>query len=188
METMNNRRSAYCPGSGYNHYGDKPLAVLWDRDGTLASVHNGPKKLAPRGSKEDKADWAAFNAALPFDAPVPKIVALLRSIRPGVVNIMVSGRAEGDWPGDRRRRFAMEDWIAKYDLPIDHLFMRTGGDQRRDSVVKEEILVNKILPYYNVVMAVDDRPEVIEVWRKFGVFTIAVNNPGTLPPIAFQTT
>lgn len=166
----------------------RPLATIWDRDGTLAATHNGPTKdIYSKGSKEDKAQWAAFNAALPFDAPVPEIVGLLRAIKPGVVRIMVSGRAEGDWPGDRRRLFRMQDWIAKYDLPIDVLIMRTGGDSRKDSVVKEEILVNQILPFYRPVMAVDDRKEVVEVWRKFGIYTIAVKNPGTLPPIAFQT-
>lgn len=158
---------------------DKPLATIWDRDGTLAACHNGP-------TTKDKGDWAAYNAALPFDALVPVTSALLRSIRPGIINIMVSGRMEGDWPGDRRRRFQLQDWIAKYNLPITHLFMREGGDTRRDSIVKEEILINKILPYFAPVLAVDDRPQVAEVWERFGIYTIRVNNPGTLPPIARQ--
>lgn len=99
---------------------------------------------------------------------------------------MVSGRAEGDWPGDRRRRFAMQDWIVKHNLPIDHLFMRVGGDKRRDSIVKEEILINDILPYYNPVVAVDDREEVCLVWERHQIHVVRVCNPGTLPPIAFQ--
>lgn len=101
---------------------------------------------------------------------------------------MVSGRAEGDHPGDRRRRFAMLDWIDKYDLPIDLLIMREGRDQRRDSVVKEEILIHQILPFYNPVVAVDDREAVIAVWRKYGIYTIRVKNPGTLPPIGDNDT
>lgn len=156
---------------------DRPIAVIFDRDGTLASVHNGPGHRAP------DSDWAAYNAALPFDRPVPIVVGLLRAIRPDVVRIMVSGRAEGDWPGDRRRRFAMQDWIAKHNLPIDHLFMRCGGDGRLDSVVKEEILLNDILPRFNPVLAVDDRPQVLDVWRRYGITTIAVVNPGDLPII-----
>lgn len=157
----------------------KPLCCIWDRDGTLASIHNGP-------TTKDKGDWAAYNAALPFDAVVPEIVGLLRSIRPGIINIMVSGRMEGDWPGDRRRRFALMNWIEKHELPIDHLFMRTGGDTRRDSIVKEEILLNQILPYFDPVLAVDDRPQVAEVWEAHGIYTIRVKNPGILPPIAYQ--
>lgn len=169
----------------------RPLAVIFDRDGTLASVHNGPSS----GGKTDTGDyrrttdaqWAQFNASIRFDAPVPIVVGLLRSIRPGIVRIMVSGRAEGGWPGDRRLKFAMQDWIAKYDLPIDLLIQREGGDKRLDSVVKEDILVNKILPYYKPILAVDDRPAILEVWKKYGIATIQVHNPGTLPPIAFQS-
>lgn len=77
----------------------------------------------------------------------------------------------------------MLDWIAKHNLPIDHLFMRSGGDKRPDSVVKEEILLRDILPRFNPVVAVDDRPQVLDVWKKFGIHTIAVTNPGTLPLI-----
>lgn len=168
----------------------RPLAIIFDRDGTLAAVHNGPShSKVDTGDyrRATNADWAAFNASLRFDAPVPQVVALLRSIRPGVVRIMVSGRAEGGHPGDRRLRFAMQDWIDKYDLPIDVLLMREGGDKRLDSVIKEEILVNKILPHYNPVVAVDDRPAILDVWKKYGISTIQVENPGTLPPIAFQS-
>lgn len=169
---------------------DKPLAIIFDRDGTLAAVHNGPShSVTDTGDyrRASDSDWAQFNASIRFDAPVPEVVALLRSVRPGVVRIMVSGRAEGGHPGDRRLRFAMQDWIDKYELPIDLLIQREGGDKRLDSVVKEDILVNKILPFYNPVVAVDDRPAILEVWKKFGIHTIQVFNPGTLPPIAFQT-
>lgn len=158
---------------------NRPKAIIFDRDGTLAACHNGP-------TDRSNESWGAYNAALRFDALVPETSALLRAIRPGVVRIMVSGRAEGDWPGDRRRRFAMNDWIVKYNLPIDHLLMRVGGDKRRDSVVKEEILIRDILPHYNPIVAVDDRESVCEVWERHGIHVIRVKNPGTLPPIAFQ--
>lgn len=159
----------------------RPLAIIFDRDGTLASVHNGPA----HGSKD--SEWAAFNAAIRFDRPVPIVVGLLNAIRPGVIRIMVSGRAEGDHPGDRRRRFAMEDWIVKHNLPIDELFMRVGGDKRLDSIVKEEILLRDILPRFNPVVAVDDRPQVLDVWKRYGITTIAVVNPGSLPFIGEGT-
>ncbi len=160
----------------------RPLAIIFDRDGTLASIFNGPTK-----DDRSKMAWAAFNAALRFDAIVPEVAALLRSIRPGVIRIMASGRAEGDHLGDRRRRFALEDWLYKYNLPIDKLFMREGGDHRLDSVVKEEMLIRDILPYYNVVMAVEDREEVALVWERYNIGVIRVKNPGKLPPIALQT-
>lgn len=164
----------------------KPLACIWDRDGSLAACHNGPTKNKSKNSKEDKEEWAAFNAALPFDAVVPEVAALLCSIRPDVVNIMVSGRMAGDKKGENFRKLLMWQWIRKHNLSIDLLFMREAGDQRKDSMIKEEILVNQILPYYNVVMAVDDRESICEVWERYGIHVIRVTNPGTLPPIAFQ--
>lgn len=165
----------------------KPLAVIFDRDGTLAAIHNGPTRDHARGSKEDKADWAAYNAALPFDAVVPEVAALLRAVRPGVVRIMVSGSMAGDRPGETFRKLQMWDWIRKHGLPIDILLMRQGGDTRRDSVVKEEVLLRDILPHYKPVLAVDDREEVALVWERHSIHVIRVTNPGTLPPIAAQT-
>lgn len=145
-------------------------AVIFDRDGTLASCPLRPEDRS-------KSSWAAFNAALVFDPVVPVVAGLLRSIRPGVARIMTSGRAAGDHAGDLSRRFAMRDWIAKHDLPIDLLLMREGGDQRRDSVVKAEIYERDIAPFYDVRFAVDDRPQVLEVWESFGIPVLRVSDP-----------
>jgi hypothetical protein len=156
----------------------KQPAIIIDRDGTLASVDY----CAPKDSKDDES-WNNFNAALRFDAPVPVVAALLRSVRPGVARIMTSGRMEGDWPGDRRRRIAMMDWIVKHQLPIDELFMREGGDYRVDSVLKDEIYETKIAPRYDVKFVIDDRPQVCDMWRKKGLHVLQVTDPGILPPI-----
>lgn len=155
-------------------------AVIYDRDGTLASV-----AYAAPADRSGEA-WRNYNAALPFDAPVPGVVDRLRSERPGVKRIMVSGRMEGDHPGDRRRRFQMQGWIAKHSLPIDLLLMREGGDTRRDSIVKAEIYRLHIEPYYDVLHVVDDRPAVIAMWQELGLTVFPVVDPGILPPIACQ--
>lgn len=156
----------------------KPPAVIFDRDGTLASV----AYCAP--TTKDSGAWANYNAALRFDAPVPAVAALLRSVRPGVTRIMTSGRMGGDHPGDRRRQFAMQDWLAKHDLPIDLLLMRDGGDHRVDSVVKRQMYLDRIAPFYDVRLVVDDRPSVCDMWRDLGLHVIQVVDPDIQPPIA----
>jgi Straboviridae polynucleotide kinase len=158
---------------------EKTKAVIFDRDGTLASCFARPLDRS-------NASWTDFNAALRFDAPVPVVCGLLRSIRPGITRIMVSGRAEGDHPGDRRRRFAMQDWVAKHSLPVDLILMRSGGDMRLDSVVKHEILHDLILPRFDVLYAVDDRPQVAQVWRDHGIPVLEVTDPDTMPWLAQQ--
>jgi len=158
----------------------KPPAVIFDRDGTLASV---AYCLPATGTD---AAWAEYNAALPFDAPIPSVCGLLRAIRPGVTRIMVSGRREGDWAGDRRRRWRMQDWIVKHQLPIDWLLMRAGGDYRIDSEVKAQMYREQIAPLYTVRYVVDDRPQVIDMWRQLGLPVLPVVDPGIEPPIARQ--
>jgi hypothetical protein len=161
----------------------KQDAIIIDRDGTAASCFMRPN------DDRSTAGWASFNAALPFDAVVPAVrdgLLFLRILFPNLVFIMTSGRAAGDHPGDRRRLFLMRDWIAKVGLPIDILLMRDGGDQRRDSVVKLEILDRDILPRFNVLFAIDDRPQVIEAWESRGIPVIAVDDPNIDPFILTQ--
>lgn len=156
----------------------KDDAVIFDRDGTLASV----AYCAP--TDNGASSWRNYNSSLRFDAPIPVVAALLRSIRPGIVRIMTSGRMEGDWPGDRSRRFAMQDWIVKHHLPIDELHMRAGGDTRKDSIVKTEMFETLISPFYNVLYVVDDRPQVVQAWRELGLKVLQVQDPDIMPPIS----
>lgn len=77
----------------------------------------------------------------------------------------------------------MLDWLHKWELPIDLLLMRSGGDQRRDSICKQEMLDTLILPSYDVRFVVDDRPAVCDMWRANGLRVLQVVDPVLLPPI-----
>lgn len=161
----------------------KRPAIITDRDGTLASVAH----VAPQD--QSNVSWMMYNAAMAFDAVVPSVLATLQwAIRtmPDVTVIMTSGRASGDYPGDVRRRRQMEGWILKHNLPIDALLMRKGGDQRRDSIVKREMYEQSIEPYFDVLLVIDDRPQVCDMWRDLGLPLLQVTDPGILPPIATQ--
>jgi hypothetical protein len=55
------------------------------------------------------------------------------------------------------------------------LYMRKTGDNRKDSIVKEEIYKNDILPEYYVAFVLDDRQQVVDALREIGltVFQVA---------------
>lgn len=130
-----------------------------------------------------------FNAAMPFDAVVPGVLAALRFVirsMPDITVIMMSGRAGGDFPGDTRRRKLMEAWVLKHQLPVDAILMRKGGDQRRDGIVKREMFDQSVAPHFDVLLAIDDRPQVCDVWRDLGIPLMRVTDPGILPPITGQ--
>ncbi len=145
-------------------------AVIFDRDGTLAIV------AWCRPDDKSAESWARFNRALPFDAPVPTVAGLLRSIRPGVARIMTTGRTDD-------LRIQMAQWIRKHDLPIDRLLMRRAGDHRVDSTVKQEIYDRFIKPFYEVILVVDDRESVVQMWRSNGLHVIQVIDPDITPNI-----
>lgn len=155
-------------------------AVVFDRDGTLASVEWVRPTEGPDGRTRG---WDRFNLGLPFDAVVPYVADLLAAVPHNVHRFMFSGRAAGDRKGETFRRDLMEGWLAKHALPIDTLLMRPGGDQRRDSIIKNEFADAVAADGFEIVAAVDDRPQVCdEVWRPRGVPLVQVVDPA-LPPL-----
>lgn len=160
------------------HCGLRP-AVVFDRDGTLASVD----WVRPYEDEDGRTrGWERFNAGLPFDAVVPYTRDLLDAVPEGVHRFMFSGRSQGDKVGDDYRLAAMRDWINKHSLPIDTLHMREAGDPRRDSLVKHDFADLVESQGFAILAAVDDRPQVCdEVWRPRGVPLVQVVDPALSP-------
>jgi hypothetical protein len=145
-------------------------ALIVDLDGTLASSDWRSHHLGG-----DSKDWGAFFAEMAADAPVPWVAELLRADHGGAARLVVTGR-----PDDFRDVCAR--WLATHGLPYDELHMRPRGDHRPDTVVKREIYERDIAPRFDVVLVVDDRPGVVEMWRSLGLHTIRPVDPG-LPPL-----
>ena len=64
----------------------------------------------------------------------------------------------------------LEYWSDIYDGPNDiTLFMRAEGNNEPDHKVKKEMYYNHIVNDYNVKLVIDDRNQVVEMWRKLGL-------------------
>lgn len=57
-------------------------------------------------------------------------------------------------------------WLHENGVPFEYLFMRSENDNRPDDVVKYELYMKHVAPYYNVVKVYDDRQQVCTMWRK----------------------
>jgi hypothetical protein len=118
-----------------------------------------------------KKNWPAFFAGIKDDTVNQWCADLLRNMSAQFKIVYCSGR------GDNERRVTME-WLNKHDLTLftdknamtyqADLFMRNRQDQRRDDVVKEIILDFEILTRYNPAFMIDDRQQVVDMWRKRG--------------------
>lgn len=134
----------------YAQTGDLPPAVIVDIDGTLALKGDRSPYDMTRVS-EDTVNW-----------PVAGIVDALSE---WCDIVYCSGRSED-------ARAATEQWLKDHDLS-GPLYMRAEGDTRRDSVVKRELL-DRIGEFYDVQAAIDDRQQVVDMWRAAGLLCLQV--------------
>lgn len=133
---------------------DNPTAVIVDMDGTLAEMDN-----------RHPFEWDKVGQDK-LRTHVAVIVELYR--KQGVKIIIVTGR-DGCAEEESRK------WLNKNGVGYDDFFIRPPGDSRKDYVIKREIYENNIKPHYNVVVVLDDRPQVIREWRRLGLNVINVN-------------
>lgn len=140
----------------------KPKAVIFDLDGTLA-IHTsrGPYEL-------DK---------LSTDEPNPMVVEYVKMLhQAGYTIITVSGRESGTKEDSMCYYEATKKWMDTFSIPWEMHIQRNQGDTRKDDVVKEELFWNCIAPYYDVKLTVDDRNQVVEMWRRIGLECWQVNH------------
>ncbi|AJD82029.1 3'-phosphatase, 5'-polynucleotide kinase [Yersinia phage vB_YenM_TG1] len=150
-EYMTAEKIAYVPNE------ELPKAVIFDLDGTLANNdHRSPYDLE----------------SLHNDKPKEMVVNLLKMLKEnGYTIITVSGRESGTKDEPLRYKHSTIEWMmaSGFGLQVSEHYQRQQGDSRKDDVVKEEIFRSKIAPNYNVKLAIDDRDQVVEMWRRIGV-------------------
>jgi FMN phosphatase YigB (HAD superfamily) len=139
----------------------KSRAIIVDVDGTLANKHPDRSpyefdKVAMDSIHEDIAELVNMYAIVADDSD-----NLLYTI------IIVSGRED-------ICRLETENWLDEHGVLWDTLFMRKAGDFRKDVIVKKEIYDQEIKGNYDVRLVIDDRDQVVEMWRELGLRCIQV--------------
>jgi hypothetical protein len=130
-----------------------PDAILCDMDGTLALL-NGRN---PYNAAECEKDLV--------NEPVSDIVHAY--YKNGNIVVLASGRSE-------EHRKQTERWLEKNSLPYHALFMRSIKDTRQDAIIKREIYEQHIQGKYNIKFVLDDRDQVVDLWRSLGLTCLQV--------------
>lgn len=130
-----------------------PLAIICDIDGTLALMKDrGPFEWEKVG--QDDLNSIVFNILCAFSFQEFKIV-------------LVSGR-------DEVCRKETEKWLKDNGIHYDELFMRPEGNTEKDSIIKRRIFEEHIRDKYNVYFVLDDRNQVVDMWRSLGLTCLQV--------------
>lgn len=134
--------------------------IIVDIDGTIALM-NGRSPF----------DMSAVSSDLP-NVPVIRLIKDLINynsfLNPKI--FFVSGRNE-------EARQTTQNWIRTYvgwESDKYSIFMRADNDNRKDSIIKEEIYNKNIKDKYNVLFVLDDRNQTVEKWREIGLPTFQV--------------
>jgi predicted kinase len=132
---------------------DLPRAIIVDIDGTLA--HKGDRN--PFDYKNVDKDAV--------DEVVMEIVNQFYGLNYHV--IIVSGREDSC-------RDLTTKWLKDNMINYHYLHMRKSKDMRKDAIVKKEIYENLIKDHYSVLFVLDDRNQVVEMWREIGLKCLQV--------------
>lgn len=133
-----------------------PNAVIVDLDGSLA-IHNGRNPF-----DYDKVDTDLLNVSL------SNVLNGLRNTY-GINIIFMSGR-------DSVCKTKTAEWLNKHGYGNHPLYMRTQDDKRSDDIVKYELFCKFVKDKFNVIAVFDDRPKVIRMWKKIGLFVFNVGD------------
>jgi FMN phosphatase YigB (HAD superfamily) len=137
--------------------------IVFDLDGTICNVDHRRHWVAIKPK-----NWAAWDAGLPNDTPNDDIIWMLHTfLDQGAHIILCSGR-------DSRLRDATVTWLEKHKVYYDALYMRASGDNRKDSIVKVELLHDIQRDYDWPWLWVDDRDQVVKAIREQGVRVLQV--------------
>ena len=130
---------------------DLPKAIICDVDGTVALMHGNRSPF----------EWDKVGT----DKPNQWVIDIVHAYHEkfDVQIIFLSGRSEVcfkdtmEWLLNQTLLYTGEP-LMLYMRPITQLF-------EKDAKVKHEIYLEKIKPFYDVQFVIDDRKQVVDMWR-----------------------
>lgn len=138
-------------------------AVIIDLDGTLCDVKHRLHLI----EQQQPRDWDTFHSLCVNDSVNDWCKQLAESY--------ISTEVEVFFMTGRPIKYEAETraWLEKNLAPSTKrtLLMKPDGDFRKDYQFKEEMYL-KLRDEYDFILAMDDREETIEMWNKYGIFTL----------------
>lgn len=134
-------------------------AIIFDLDGTLAIIDERRKALNSKPK-----NWEAFFKGMINDEPNTPIIEIYNALAMThkFSMLIVSGRPD-------KYIEESKSWLYKNNIKFDAIYMRKTNDRRNDSLVKKDILDEILSNGFNVVLSVDDRTSVVNMWRQNGI-------------------
>jgi len=141
--------------------------IIVDMDGTIADIKARVIRAEANPPQGKRMDWNVFLDPIVMahsDQPNEHVVHLVRMLQETGHRIIVTSARN-----ERHREITtlqLETWGIKYE----RLYLRKDDDFRQDGIVKAELYEQILSDGYMPRIAIDDRNQVVEVWReKLGI-------------------
>lgn len=121
-----------------------PKALMCDLDGTLAIL----SKRGPFDEHLCESD--------DLNKPVANVIHTYAKL--GYKILLLSGRRDS-------AQVPTENWLKAHNIPYEVLLMRRANDARKDAIIKRELFDQHVAGKYFVEFVLDDRDQVVDMWR-----------------------
>ena len=129
--------------------------VIVDLDGTIADIRHRLHFI-----QQQPKDWKSFLDACVDDKPYEYVIILCQLLSlSGLELIICSGRNES-------HREVTAQWLEDNGVYPTLLMMRKEKDYRPDTIIKREMLLWLRAHEFEPLFAIDDRPDVVKMWRE----------------------
>lgn len=138
--------------------------IILDLDGTISK--SGERNIF---FTTDPRNYKAAEAAVIYDEVIEPVRSMITHfVEHGSNVIVLTARSKSCQAN-------CETWLKANDIPYSDIFLRPDGDYSKDYVVKEKLLHDIIEKYGQPSFAVEDRPDVIDMFKRNGIFVFGVH-------------
>lgn len=137
----------------YPHDPALPSAIICDIDGTLAHIVS-----------RSPYDWSRVSE----DTVDTTVKALLETQRRNGFRIIVMSGRDGSCAEDTLQ------WLEYNNIAYDKIYMRPAGNTEKDAIIKRQLFDKYVRGKYNVEYILDDRNQVVQMWREMGLKVLQV--------------
>ena len=156
------------------------MDVIFDVDGTLLDISHRLHWLglsesttpSERANPSNSKNWKEFRKPelKVHDFPIKPVVTVMNSLyRDGHRILIVSGRIESEEEDTIKSLSILSPYVRS--LPT---YFRSDTDYRPDYEMKKTALMKIKRDGYDPVLAFDDRPNVIKMWKEHGILVADV--------------
>lgn len=140
-----------------------PECIIVDVDGTLA-LHETRNPYDYANCIEDSVN-----------VPIWELVAMIQESRKNIVTIIVTGRSNQCTNNIFIDIKTMtEAWLQKNNVHYDQFYIRPPFNNEPDYKFKKDIYDEYIKDRFNVLYVIEDRKQVIEMYRNLGLCVLDV--------------